>query len=69
MFAKIIGVVTAITIFVLYFRWRGTDPVLETMLGILLALGGGSWAWWLTERRRQHMLRDRADPYDRKPPS
>tara|TARA_R110000868_G_scaffold43803_6_gene146982 strand:- start:24934 stop:25143 length:210 start_codon:yes stop_codon:yes gene_type:complete len=67
-FAKIIGVVTAITIFLLYFRWRGTDPVLETMLGILLALAGGTWAWWLTGRRQQRMERDSRDPHDRTPP-
>jgi nicotinamide riboside transporter PnuC len=50
-FAKIIGVVTAIIIFFLYFKWRGADPVLETMFGILLALIGGYWAWWVMVRR------------------
>ena len=58
MFAKIIGVVTAITIFFLYFKWRGTDPVIETLAGIVLALAGGGWAWWLTGRRQQRMQRD-----------
>lgn len=55
MFAKIIGVVTAIIIFLLYFKWRSTDPVLETMIGILLSLLAGFWAWWATERRQQRM--------------
>ena len=58
MFAKIIGVVTAIIIFFLYFKWRGTDPVLETMLGILLALLGGYWAWWATVRRQRRIEAD-----------
>lgn len=57
MFAKIIGVVTAIIIFLLYFRWRSSDPVLETMIGILLSLLAGFWAWWATERR-QRRIRD-----------
>ena len=56
MFAKIIGVVTAIIIFLLYFKWRSSDPVLETMIGILLSLLAGFWAWWATERRQQRML-------------
>lgn len=68
MFAKIIGVVTAIIIFFLYFSWRGTDPVLETMLGILLALLGGAWAWWVAGRRQQHLQRDSLPPADRDPP-
>jgi len=70
-FAKIIGVVTAITIFFLYFKWRGTDPVLETLAGIVLALAGGGWAWWITGRRQQRMQRDNAleaIPEDRDPP-
>jgi nicotinamide riboside transporter PnuC len=54
-FAKIIGVVTAIIIFLLYFKWRSSDPVLETMIGILLSLLAGFWAWWATERRQQRM--------------
>jgi len=54
-FAKIIGIVTAIIIFLLYFKWRSSDPVLETMIGILLSLLAGFWAWWATERRQQRM--------------
>ena len=34
MFAKIIGVVTCVIVFMLYFKWRSADPVLETMIGI-----------------------------------
>jgi nicotinamide riboside transporter PnuC len=59
-FAKVIGVLTAIIIFLLYFKWRSADPVLETMIGILLSLLAGFWAWWATERRQQRMREDRA---------
>ncbi len=60
MFAKIIGVVTAIIILLLYFKWRSSDPVLETMIGILLSLLAGFWVWWVTERRQQRMREERA---------
>jgi ABC-type nickel/cobalt efflux system permease component RcnA len=59
-FAKVIGVLTAIIILLLYFKWRSADPVLETMIGILLSLLAGFWAWWATERRQQRMREDRA---------
>jgi len=59
-FAKVISVLTAIIIFLLYFKWRSADPVLETMIGILLSLLAGFWAWWATERRQQRMREDRA---------
>jgi nicotinamide riboside transporter PnuC len=80
-FAKIIGVVTAIIIFFLYFKWRSADPVLETMFGILLALLGGYWAWWATGRRQRRMEQGEfgeqgqsgeqggSGPADGKPPS
>ena len=55
MFAKIIGVVTCVIVFMLYFKWRSADPVLETMIGILLSLLAGVWAWWATERRHRRM--------------
>ena len=60
MFAKVIGVLTAIIIFLLYFNWRSADPVLETMIDILLSLLAGFSAWWATERRQQRMREDRA---------
>ena len=60
MFAKVIGVLTAIIIFLLYFKWRSADPVLETMIDILLSLLAGFWAWWATERRQQRRREDRA---------
>lgn len=71
MFAKIIGVVTAIIIFFLYFKWRGTDPVLETMFGILIALLGGYWAWWATGRRQRRIEAEQGGkpPSDGAPPS
>lgn len=69
MFAKIIGAVTAIIIFLLYFKWRSADPVLETMIGILLSLLAGFWAWWATERRQQRMQDERAAGKDGDPRS
>lgn len=65
MFAKIIGAVTAIIIFLLYFKWRSADPVLETMIGILLSLLAGFWAWWATERRQRRMQDERAAANER----
>lgn len=67
MFAKIIGAVTAIIIFLLYFKWRSADPVLETMIGILLSLLAGFWAWWATERRQRRMQDERAVTKDGDP--
>lgn len=67
MFAKVIGAVTAIIIFLLYFKWRSADPVLETMIGILLSLLAGFWAWWATERRQRRMQDERAVTKDGDP--
>jgi|TARA_B110000483_G_scaffold153490_1_gene182435 nicotinamide riboside transporter PnuC len=66
-FAKIIGTVTAIIIFLLYFKWRSADPVLETMIGILLSLLAGFWAWWATERRQRRMQDERSVTKDGDP--
>ena len=54
--AKISGIVAATAVFVLWFFLIGTRPVLETMIGIAAAAGGGLWAYramdkWLTRRR------------------
>ena len=67
MFAKIIGVVTATIIFLLYFKWRSADPALETMIGILLSLLAGFWAWWLTACRQRRMQNELTVSKDRKP--
>lgn len=44
--AKFSGIVTAIAVFALWFYLIGTRPVLETVIGIALAAGGGLWAYW-----------------------
>ncbi len=54
--AKISGIVAATAVFALWFFLIGTRPVLETMIGIAVAAGGGLWAYramdkWLTRRR------------------
>lgn len=65
MFAKVVGAVTALAVFFLYFRLRGTDPVLETVVGILISLGAGFWAYLATGRR---LSRQRAEERrDREP--
>ena len=70
MFAKIIGVVTAIIVFFLYFKWRGADPVLETMVGILLSLLVGAWAWRATGRKQIRFQGNDDKPADKgSPPS
>ena len=51
MFAKLVGAVTAVAVFLIYFWWRGTNPMLETALGFLLTASAGLWAWWATDRR------------------
>jgi hypothetical protein len=59
-FAKLVGAVTAVSVFLLYFWWRGTDPMLETALGFLLTAAAGLWAWWATERRQDRIERERS---------
>jgi hypothetical protein len=51
MFAKVVGGVTAIAVFFIYFAVIGHKPVLETLLGIALAVVAGGYAWWETDRR------------------
>lgn len=46
-----VGAVAAVSVFLLYFWWRGSAPVLETAIGFLLTAAAGLWAWWATERR------------------
>ena len=40
-------------IFTVYFAIVGANPVLETLLGVVLALLGGGLAWWFLDRRAQ----------------
>lgn len=50
-FAKLVGAVAAVAVFLIYFWWRGTAPMLETALGFLITAATGLWAWWATDRR------------------
>lgn len=61
MFAKMVGAVVAVAVFLLYFWWRGTNPMLETALGFLLTAAAGLWAWWAVARRQERADRERAD--------
>ena len=36
---------------IVYFAIVGTNPVLETLLGVVLALAGGGGVWWYLEYR------------------
>lgn len=54
--AKISGIVAATALFALWFYLVGTWPVLQTLIGIAVAAGGGLWAYratekWLARRR------------------
>lgn len=51
MLAKVIGAIAAVAIFFVYFSVVGHWPVLEALLGFVLALAGGLFAWWETDRR------------------
>jgi hypothetical protein len=51
MLAKVIGAVAAVAIFFIYFSVIGHWPVLEALLGFVLALGGGLLAWYEADRR------------------
>ena len=45
MMAKIAGFSAGAAIFVVWFYLIGARPVLETVIGLALALGGGVWAY------------------------
>jgi hypothetical protein len=51
MFAKVVGGVTAVAVFFIYFEVIGNQPVIETVLGFALAAAAGGYAWWETDRR------------------
>ena len=51
MVAKIVGILAGIAIFAVYFALIGTRPVLESVLGVTLALVGGYWAFREVVRR------------------
>ena len=51
MWSKTAGIVIGVAIFFVYFAIVGTNPVLETLLGVVLALAGGGGVWWYLEYR------------------
>ncbi len=48
--AKISGIVAATAVFALWFYLIGALPVLQTMIGVALAAGGGWWAYRATDK-------------------
>ena len=59
MFSKLVGAVTAVAVFLIYFWWRGTAAMVETAVGFLLTAAAGLWAWWATDRRLDRLERER----------
>lgn len=50
MIAKAAGVLVGILIMVMWFWLIGTRPVMETVVGLLLGIGGGLWGYHLVGR-------------------
>ena len=50
MVAKVAGVLAGILITAVWFWMIGTRPVMETVIGLMLGLGGGVFAWRLVDR-------------------
>lgn len=59
MFSKLVGAVSAVAVFLIYFWWRGTAAMVETAVGFLLTAAVGLWAWWATDRRLDRLERER----------
>lgn len=45
MIAKAAGVLVGVLVTVLWFWLTGTEPVMQTAIGLLLGIGAGLWAW------------------------
>lgn len=50
MVAKLAGVLVGVLVMMVWFWLIGTRPVMETVVGLLLGLGGGIVAWRLVDR-------------------
>ena len=50
MLARTSGIIAGLAIFTVYFAFVGANPVLETLLGVVLALIGGFLTWWFLHR-------------------
>jgi len=50
MMAKVAGVLAGILVTVAWFWMIGARPVMETVVGLLLGLAGGFFAWRLVDR-------------------
>jgi len=60
MVAKVAGVLAGILITVAWFWLIGTRPVMETVVGFLLGLGGGFFVWRLVDRELAGRGEDRS---------
>ena len=50
MIAKVAGVLAGVLVMALWFWITGTTPVLQTVIGLLLGLAAGLWAWIVVDR-------------------
>jgi peptidoglycan/LPS O-acetylase OafA/YrhL len=50
MLSKTIGTAAGIAVFAMYFAVIGAQPVITTLVGVALAVGGGLLVWKLVER-------------------
>ena len=51
MVAKAAGILAGVLIMVVWFWLIGTRPVMETVVGLLLGIGGGLWVWRVIGRQ------------------
>ena len=51
MVARTAGLLVGVLIMILWFWLIGTRPVMETVVGLLLGLGGGLWVHYLVGRK------------------
>lgn len=50
MIAKVAGVLAGVLATALWFWMIGTRPVMETVVGLLIGIGFGLWAWSIVNR-------------------
>ena len=51
MIAKAAGVLAGVLVMALWFWITGTMPVMQTVIGLLLGIAAGLWAWIVVDKR------------------
>jgi hypothetical protein len=49
--AKAAGVLAGVLVMALWFWITGTMPVMQTVIGLLLGIAAGLWAWIVVDKR------------------